>query len=47
MKITVAIDSFKGSLTSSEAENTEQVLRIIKAVKDYTQEKNKKRGILL
>lgn len=47
MKITVAIDSFKRSLTYSEAENAEQVLRIIKAVKDYTQEKNKKRGTLL
>ena len=29
------------------AKNAEQVLRMIKAVKDYTQEKNKKRGILL
>lgn len=47
MKITVAIDSFKGSLTSSEAENAEQVLRIIKAVKDYTQQKNDKKGIIL
>lgn len=37
MKITVAIDSFKGSITSSEAGNAE----------DYIQEKNDKRGILL
>lgn len=29
------------------AENAEHVFRMIKAVKDYTQEKNKKRGILL
>ena len=47
MKAVIAIDSFKGSLTSSEAENAEHVFRMIKAVEDYTQQKNDKKGIIL